>query len=297
MELYGVVTMDIVGSRSLENRQNIQEQLDNFINEINLDYSQYLVAPINFTIGDEWQLITSHPEKVYDFIHLFQQELWQVGVRFYAGVGIGYISTNWYNDSRKMDGPCFIAAREAINICKNKPRYGRERSYIYSKNNKIFFRHLVEKNNNNINKTVYDDFVFYNMLQKTHGFELHKQSSEAAVSSDANWEKHQHEGFLFIDNDYNDKELKFFALESIINLTIENNEILKGKMTAKQKEIYRQYFNAGSYRKIADENIRSISSISQSLNAAEYYTIQRNHDMVRLLINNYCELIRRENGL
>ncbi|MGB7605055.1 MAG: SatD family protein [Lutisporaceae bacterium] len=293
MELYGVVTMDLVGSRSLENRSKIQEQLDKIIEQINQNHNEFLVSPINFTVGDEWQLITSHPDKVYDFIHLFQQELWQIGVKFYAGVGIGRISTNLNSDTRRMDGPCFIAAREAIDISKNKPRYGRGRTYIYSKSNKIFFKHFTEKSSNNINKNTYDDFVVYNLLDKTQGFELHKHSTEAAVTSEADYKKNQHNCFLLS----NDNELKLYALESIINLTIENNEILKDKMTAKQKEIYKQYFNAGSYRKIADENIRSISSISQSLNTAEYYTIQRNHAMVRLLIKDYCELLRRKNGL
>ncbi len=285
MELYGVVTMDIVSSRSLENRSKIQEQLDRIINQINQEHNQYLVAPINFTVGDEWQLITSHPDKVYDFIHLFQQELWQIGVKFYSGIGIGKILTKLDSDTRRMDGPCFIAAREAINISKNKPRYGRGQTYICSKSCKIFFKHFTQN--------VHDDFAIYNLLDKTQGFELNKQSSEAAITSEANRKKNSQDSFLL--NDGND--LKLYALESIINLTIENNEILKDKMTAKQKEIYMQYFNAGSYRKIADENIRSISSISQSLNTAEYYTIQRNHAMVRLLIKDYCELLRRKDGL
>lgn len=297
MELYGVVTMDIVGSRSLEDRPKIQERLDDLIKEINKNYSQYLAVPINFTLGDEWQLVTSHPEYVYDFIHMFQQELWQLGVKFYAGIGIGSISTNLYNDSRKMDGPCFIAAREAIKICKNKPRYGRENNFIYSKSNKVFFKHFAGQGYLNSNRTNDYEFIFYNALQKTSGFEFHKQNSEAAITSDINCEKGQYSTLLFSDNYREDKELELYALESIINLTIENNEILKDKMTPKQKEIYKQYFNAGSYRKIADENIRSISSISQSLNAAEYYTIQRNHNMVRLLVSNYCKLFRRNNGL
>ncbi|MDF2519926.1 MAG: hypothetical protein K0R84_554 [Clostridia bacterium] len=297
MELYGVVTMDIVGSRSLENRPEVQDRLDSFINEVNKDYSQYLAAPINFTIGDEWQLITSYPDMVYEFIHLFQQELWQMGIKFYAGIGIGSISTNLYDDSRKMDGPCFIAAREAINICKNKPRYGRERSYIYSKSNKVFFKHFVKKGYANTVKTNYDEFIIYNLLDKMNQYKFHKQNAEAAITTDINQEKEPYESLLFSDDNYQDKNLKLYALESIINLTIENNEILKSKMTLKQKEIYKQYFNAGSYRKIAEKKVRSISSISQSLNAAEYYTIQRNHNMVRLLIKDYCELLRRKNGL
>lgn len=293
MELYGVVTMDLVGSRSLENRPQIQEQLGKLIEQINQNHNEFLVAPINFTVGDEWQLVTNHPDKAYDFIHLFQQELWQIGVKFYAGVGIGRISTNLNSDTRRMDGPCFIAAREAIDISKTKPRYGRGRNYIYSKSSKIFFKHFTEKSFSNINKNTYDDFAVYDLLGKTQGVELRKHNTEAAVTSEVDYEKNQYNSFLLS----NDNELKLYALEAIINLTIENNEILKDKMTAKQKEIYKQYFNAGSYRKIADENIRSISSISQSLNTAEYYTIQRNHAMVGMLINDYCELLRRKDGL
>ncbi|MEL7567063.1 MAG: SatD family protein [Dehalobacterium sp.] len=77
-------------------------------------------------------------------------------------------------------------------------------------------------------------------------------------------------------------------LGKIINLIIENNEILKAKMSPKQKETYIKYFNAESYRKLSKELNESTSSISQKMNIAEYFTIQRNHKMVSQLLEKYC---------
>lgn len=77
-------------------------------------------------------------------------------------------------------------------------------------------------------------------------------------------------------------------LGKIINLIIENNEILKAKMSLKQKETYIKYFNSKSYSKLSKELNESTSSISQKMNIAEYFTIQRNHGMVSQLLEKYC---------
>lgn len=77
-------------------------------------------------------------------------------------------------------------------------------------------------------------------------------------------------------------------LGKIINLIIENNEIFKAKMSPKQKETYIKYFNSESYSKLSKELNESTSSISPKMNIAEYFTIQRNHEMVSQLLEKYC---------
>jgi hypothetical protein len=283
MKLYGVVTMDIVGSRNLVNRPDIQELLDEYIQYINEKYLQYLAAPVSFTLGDEWQLITNCPSKVYDFVHLFQQKLWGLGVRFYAGIGIGELSTAIYNDVRKMDGECFIAARQAIEISKNKMHYSRRNNYVYSKNNKVFFKYLGKYQDNS--KTIFDTEYVLELLKNVSEFDLDDRVLEVALSTDIDEFPQRNITMT------NDISFRLAVLENVINLIIENNEILKDKMTNKQKEIYVQQFNTGSYRKIVEQYGGSISNISQSLNVAQYYAIQNNHSMVKVLIKIYCLLI------
>ncbi|MCW3490504.1 SatD family protein [Dethiobacter alkaliphilus] len=76
------------------------------------------------------------------------------------------------------------------------------------------------------------------------------------------------------------------TLPEIINNLIENNEILKSKMTVNQKQVFLHYLKFGSYRKIAEEtDKKSISNISERLNSAEVFAIQRNGYMIEKLLS------------
>lgn len=272
MEIYGVVIMDIVGSRKLLNRKAVQDSLIDFIDFINKKYAAILPIPISVTLGDEWQLITNEPWQCYNLIHEFQKLMWSIDVNFYAGIGIEKISTNLNNDIGKVDGPCFHLARHAINTVKDY--YRQKKSEIHSKHNKIFFKgNLLDINNMCFFNKDYNgkNNISFNDLKEVEG--------EVAVD--------------YLDNSMEDMNSYFTKLniDSIINNIIENNEILKQKMTQKQKRVYIEYLKAGSYRKILDvEEMKdeSISSISQKLNTAEFFTIQHNHKIVTSLLYNYC---------
>ena len=89
MKLYGVVIMDIKGSRNIKNRPYIQEKLQAHMDELNYKYKKILPVPIKFTLGDEWQLITEQPYECYNFIEEFQQLLWADNIKIYAGIWSG----------------------------------------------------------------------------------------------------------------------------------------------------------------------------------------------------------------
>lgn len=247
MKLYGVVTMDIVDSRKIKDRESIQLKLNQYIEELNEKYATILLAPITITLGDEWQLVTDHPWKCYDLIHQFQQLLWQDQIEFYAGIGIGLLSTPIDKDIRKMDGPCFHFARQAIDIAKHGNK--KKMKKIYSKNNRVFFQSLDDAS----------------IIDQSNTLE------EAAVTVCSQTES--------------------IPIVEMINILIENNEILKSNLTPKQKKVYVDYIKIGSYRKMLELNRdgvqETIGGISQKINNAEYFTIQRNHNMVTYLIK-YC---------
>jgi hypothetical protein len=267
MKVYGVVTMDIINSRKIPDRHDFQEKLYKYINTVNDKYQYVLPVPINFTLGDEWQLITDSPRDCYNIIHEFQQLLWLDKISFYAGIGIGALSTNLYNNTRMMDGRCFLLAREALDIAKGKN--GQKTKHIHSKHNNIFLKSDL--------KVLTPDILLNNTLSDEKLFEF---MDEIALSADND----------FLYNSLN--------LDNIINVLIENTEILKNKMTYKQKEAYINYINYKSYRKMIKEassyQTESISSISQKLNTANYFTIQNNHVLIKSLMNYTCSLLGKE---
>ncbi|MBS4536940.1 hypothetical protein GOQ27_00615 [Clostridium sp. D2Q-11] len=261
MTLYGVVNMDIVASRkkSKELREKIQHNLFEYIEYINKKFKGILVAPVELTLGDEWQLITLNPESSYNIIHEFQKLIWKDNFQFYAGVGIGTLSTDIYDDTRKMDGECFLNARKALEIVKNNSY---SQKYIHSKNNRVFF-YSPTMNDIENNLSIYKN-----------EFDI----KEVAATSKRDSQFHQN-----------------INIANLINTIIENNEILINKMTKKQQQIYLDYIELGTYRKIIEEKNtkETIGGISQKLNNAEFFTIQQNYKMIEKLFAYYCDM-RRE---
>lgn len=243
MSLYGVVIFDLVGSRRSDKRNELQLRLNNNINKFNDRYKEILAAPAAVTLGDEWQVITHMPAKIYDIVETFQHMFWSDDIELYAGMGIGSLSTSLVNDIRNMDGPCFHHARQAVESAKN----------VTSKRNKVYFA---------VDETGRDSF----------NLEIAATSEELAA--DINF-------------------LHSITLNELVNVIIENNEILKSKMTFNQKQIYLAYLKYGSYRKIVEQTEKkSISNISKRLNSAEVFTIKRNGEVIESLLAYYCLLER-----
>lgn len=249
MTLYGVVIFDIVDSRKNPARDELQRTLKKNINNFNKTYRDIIPVPAEITLGDEWQVLTNQPFKLYQIVEEFQHIFWPDNISLYAGMGIGLISTTLSQDIRNIDGPCFHHARKAIEIIKdNKNRRDG------SKKNRVLFSGNGEE--------------IADIEYKTTAL---KESMAA-----------DNEGSIAI------------LLNELINVIIENNEILKGKMTSNQKEIFLQYLQYGSYRKIVEKTEKkSISNISVRLNNAAVATIQRNGAVIEKLLYSYC-LKRRE---
>jgi hypothetical protein len=253
MKLYGVVIMDIVDSRKIVERHQFQQRFNLIISRISKKHADILAAPIAITLGDEWQVVTRRPSECYNFVHEFQQILWNDGINLYAGIGLGTLTTPEDPDIRKMDGPCFHFAREAVNIAKGKIK-GRNK-FIYSKKNRVFLEA--------------SDIKFLTV----------------------NWQEVAATSNTTITQRCSTTET--VTVPHLINIIIENNEILKAKLTPKQKRVYLDYLEHGSYRNIiSTKDDGSIGAISQKLNNAEFFTIQRNHEMVKLLLDYYTMLER-----
>ena len=86
-------------------------------------------------------------------------------------------------------------------------------------------------------------------------------------------------------------EEKIPTINNIINSMIENNEILKHKVTYKQWEIIKLYEELGSYNNMVkqDEGITK-ADISQKINGSNYSVIKNNNSSIEGLIRLYCEI-------
>lgn len=251
MMLYTVVNIDIVGSRKLKNRNEIQELIGRYIDKVNGMFEDFLVCPIGVTLGDEWQIVLKSPEVAYDIIEIFQKFLRKHRIETYSGIGIGTISTPIYNDSRKMDGPCFINARNALNIAKAKNRFYNDK--LNSKYNRVYFNS--------------EDIRFFNSYNTLCDEEV-AVSSLGSVS-----------------------EIK--TLNNVLNSVIENNEVLKSRITEKQWEVIHLYEEMGSYSNIIREKDElTKASISQKLNDSSYFVMKNNRSIIKFLLNLYCEMRR-----
>ncbi len=254
MGLFGVINIDIAGSRKLKNRQDIQDELKAYIKKLNAEIKDILLAPIAITLGDEWQIVLENPIKSYYVINKFQNFLRKKKINVYAGIGIGDISTNIYEDTASMDGECFIKAREALNIAKNKNRYYNKE--LNSKKNNIYFNA--------------EDASFVNeFMKKVSMF------SEVAITTNC-------------EREYD------LPINKVINTLIENNEVLKNKITDKQLDIIELYEELGSYNNIVKQKPDiSKADISQKLNVSNYFVINNNNFIIEALIDSYCK-IRKE---
>lgn len=264
MSIYSVVNIDVVGSRKLKDRGEKQEIIKCYIEKVEKEFEKLLVAPITWTLGDEWQIVLNKPSKSYYVIERFQKLLKSDGIDIYAGIGIGKLQTNIYKDTRLMDGECFIRARQALEIAKKKNRFYNDK--INSKENNIYFDAKEIKLSS-----------IYEHLYKSSLMDVAATSCKQTNLIDIDMNKDVFENNLF--------------LNKIINTLIENNEVLKSRITKKQTEIIELYEDVGSYSNIISKNKNiSKSSISQKLNDSNYFVIENNRFMIALLLNFYSKI-------
>lgn len=116
--MYFAIIGDIIDSKSISNRFEVQQKLTDLLNEINRIYSDHIAANFIITLGDEFQGLLYSSENLFKIIDIIKLKMYPVRIRF--GVGIGEISTNI---NRQMaigaDGPAYHYARNMIDEIKH----------------------------------------------------------------------------------------------------------------------------------------------------------------------------------
>lgn len=113
-----VFICDIKGSRKIKDWPNILLNSRQILNDLNQKFQDIMLVNFAFTVGDEFQGVTTQPSRVYDILSYLKIYM---PANFYCGIGLGDIEIN-LPDKTGMRGEGFYRAREALNVCKGQRR-------------------------------------------------------------------------------------------------------------------------------------------------------------------------------
>ena len=110
-----VVTCDLIHSKNLSDRFEIQEKLKNAVNIVNNKYSKDILCPFIIIWGDSFQGALKSLKGFYGILEIFEDN---ISAGFRCGIGIGEISTKISSTTLEMDGPAFHKAKEALDTAE-----------------------------------------------------------------------------------------------------------------------------------------------------------------------------------
>lgn len=137
--MYLALIADVIDSKMVQARFNLQKQLEETLQKMNGLFADYLASRFTLTLGDEFQALLEVDAPVFQIIDTLRLELNPTQLRF--GIGLGEIVTAIDPlQSVGADGPAYWNARAAINFVHQKNDYGNTQIYFSSgKENQDFF--------------------------------------------------------------------------------------------------------------------------------------------------------------
>jgi len=111
-QTYLAIIGDVVGSKEVEDRRNLQQRLRVVVDRANRLFTKTIAAGFVLTIGDEFQGLLSGVDGIDKLLADIRASVYPIELRF--GLGIGGIETPLEMVALGMDGPCFHRARLAI---------------------------------------------------------------------------------------------------------------------------------------------------------------------------------------
>ena len=108
---------DIIKSKKITNRNEIQKKLKEVLDKINKNYENDISSKFIITLGDEFQGLLSNGINAMSIITEIERNMFPIKIRF--GIGIGRISTDVNKEmALGADGPGYYKARDAIKYLK-----------------------------------------------------------------------------------------------------------------------------------------------------------------------------------
>ena len=134
--IYIAIIGDLINSKKLERRSQVQEQLLSLMEEVNQKYKTIVASPFTVTTGDEFQALLIPSNNIFHLIDEIAIALHPIEVRF--GIGVGKMSTAINQvQSIGSDGPAFWLARAAIDSIHDKNDYGTSHIALHCDNQLI----------------------------------------------------------------------------------------------------------------------------------------------------------------
>ena len=131
--MYLALIADVIDSKMVQERFNLQKQLEKTLRKMNELFGDYLASYFTLTLGDEFQALLKVGAPVFQIIDTLRSELSPTQLRF--GIGLGEIVTAIDPlQSIGADGPAYWNARAAINLVHQKNDYGNTQIYFSSGN-------------------------------------------------------------------------------------------------------------------------------------------------------------------
>ena len=131
--MYLALIADIIDSKMVQERFDLQKQLEETLQKMNGLFADYLASCFTLTLGDEFQALLKMNAPVFHIIDTLRSELSPTQLRF--GIGLGEIVTAIDPlQSIGADGPAYWNARAAINLVHQKNDYGNTQIYFSSGN-------------------------------------------------------------------------------------------------------------------------------------------------------------------
>ena len=131
--MYLALIADVIDSKMVQERFNLQKQLEKALRKMNELFGDYLASCFTLTLGDEFQALLKVYAPVFQIIDTLRSELIPTQLRF--GIGLGEIATAIDPlQSIGADGPAYWNARAAINLVHQKNDYGNTQIYFSSGN-------------------------------------------------------------------------------------------------------------------------------------------------------------------
>lgn len=119
---WGALIGDVVGSRELEDRAGFQARLQGELLRLNRQLGPaHLASPLALTAGDELQGLFHRYSSMVIVLRELSERLHPV--RIVHGMGFGPLSIPPGPQVALLDGPCFHAAREALERSRREDRW------------------------------------------------------------------------------------------------------------------------------------------------------------------------------
>lgn len=141
---------DIIDSKSLENRKQIQNNLHELLDALNEKYESSIVSNLTLTLGDEFQGLFKDVESVLLVMDEIDLTLSLKGINVRFGVGYGEITTDINPElSIGADGEAYWFARDAITHIRKYhfSQRANERIELEDQNNTEFYNSIFQVQN------------------------------------------------------------------------------------------------------------------------------------------------------